>query len=265
MDKYFEALQKSKGGIALSIADQVGYDGTADVLEKGKAAAMGEIREWNGIKYQKTPKGWALVKKQVGASKTEPEKKEDKTSEAKDMPKFHSEYAQQFRTLINSYEKGTLAEKKEVMRGLSKIEFAASNSLDSEEGRKVYDDCLAVRNYVSKPRGTTDFKTVKEIIDKTMKELKPESAGFGGEKGVENAQKGDTLIDNNGDEWEVLSEPVSEWEEVKKYDNGGMETIIEEEGVQGPFIPVKNKEGNTAVFAVDETREIKLKKSESDN
>lgn len=50
MDKYFEALQKSKGSIALSIADQVGYDGTADVLEKGKAAAMGEIREWNGIK-----------------------------------------------------------------------------------------------------------------------------------------------------------------------------------------------------------------------
>lgn len=217
MDKYFEALQKSKGSIALSIADQVGYDGTADVLEKGKA------------------------------------------SEAKDMPKFHSEYAEQFKTLVNSYEKGTPAEKKEVMRGLSKIEFAASNSLDSEEGKKVYADCLAVRSYVSKPKGATDFKTVKEIIDKTLEELKPET------QGIEGAQKGDILIDNNGDEWEVLSEPVSEWEEVKKYDNGGMETIIEEEGVQGPFVPVKNKEGNTAVFAVDETREIKLKKSESDN
>lgn len=76
MDKYFEALQKSKGSIALSIADQVGYDGTADVLEKGRAAAMGEIREWNGIRYQKTPKGWVPVKQQAGASKTEPEKKE---------------------------------------------------------------------------------------------------------------------------------------------------------------------------------------------
>ena len=80
MDKYFEALQKSKGSIALSIADQVGYDGTADVLEKGKAAAMGEIREWNGIKYQKTPKGWMPVKQQEGASKTEPEKKEGKVT-----------------------------------------------------------------------------------------------------------------------------------------------------------------------------------------
>ena len=78
MDKYFEALQKSKGSIALSIADQVGYDGTADVLEKGRAAAMGEIREWNGIRYQKTPKGWMPVKQQESASKTEPEKKEDK-------------------------------------------------------------------------------------------------------------------------------------------------------------------------------------------
>lgn len=72
MDKYFEALQKSKGSIALSIADQVGYDGTADVLEKGRAAAMGEIREWNGIRYQKTPKGWIPVKQQEGTLKTEP-------------------------------------------------------------------------------------------------------------------------------------------------------------------------------------------------
>ncbi len=353
MDKYFEALQKSKGSIALSIADQVGYDGTADVLEKGRVAAMGEIREWNGIKYQKTPKGWTLVKKQEGNEReslkkfaetledwgfpvhgwsikknkkgyglkvtapidqkwipesdtlenqerkmrsvldsheedlkkmglgysidvvpggrgtldlacyfkpksTKSEKKEDKTSEAKDMPKFHSEYAEQFKTLINSYEKGTLAEKKAVMKGLGKIELAAFNSSDSEEGKKVYADCLAVRDYVSKPRGTvaaTDFKTVREIINKTLEELKPET------KGIEDAQKGDTLIDDNGDEWEVLSEPMSEWEEVEKYDNGGMEEIIEEEGIQGPFVPVKNKEGKTAVFAVDETRELKLKKS----
>lgn len=69
MDKYFEALEKSKNQVTLGVLGQVGFDETAEVLEKGKKAAMGEIREWNGIKYQKTPKGWVPVKKQEGASK----------------------------------------------------------------------------------------------------------------------------------------------------------------------------------------------------
>jgi len=69
MDKYFEALEKSKNQVTLGVLGQVGFDETAEVLEKGKKAAMGEIRDWNGVKYQKTPKGWAPVKKQEGASK----------------------------------------------------------------------------------------------------------------------------------------------------------------------------------------------------
>lgn len=71
MDKYFEALEKSKNQVTLGVLGQVGFDETAEVLEKGKRAAMGEIREWNGIRYQKTPGGWIPVKQQEGASKTE--------------------------------------------------------------------------------------------------------------------------------------------------------------------------------------------------
>lgn len=33
-----------------------------DLIEKGKPAAMGEIREWAGVKWQKTPGGWKPIK-----------------------------------------------------------------------------------------------------------------------------------------------------------------------------------------------------------
>lgn len=75
MDQYFEALEKSKNSIVLNIVEQMGFDETADVLEKGHAAQMGEIRIWNNIKYQKTPNGWVPVK---GEQKSE--KKEGKYS-----------------------------------------------------------------------------------------------------------------------------------------------------------------------------------------
>lgn len=64
MDQYFEALEKSKNSIALNIVEQMGFDETADVLEKGRAAQMGEIRTWNGTRYQKQSNGsWNPIKK----------------------------------------------------------------------------------------------------------------------------------------------------------------------------------------------------------
>lgn len=73
MDQYFEVLEKSKNSIALNIVEQMGFDETADVLEKGRAAQMGEMRIWNGVKYQKTPKGWIPVKGEQKSEKKEPE------------------------------------------------------------------------------------------------------------------------------------------------------------------------------------------------
>ena len=40
-----------------------------DSICKGKVAAMGEIRDWKGQKYQKTPGGWIPVKNQGGSKK----------------------------------------------------------------------------------------------------------------------------------------------------------------------------------------------------
>lgn len=68
MDKFFEALEKSKNAITLGLLEQVGFDETAEVLEKGKKAQIGEIRDWKGIKMQKTAQGWVPVK---GGSKPE--------------------------------------------------------------------------------------------------------------------------------------------------------------------------------------------------
>ena len=58
-------------------------DGTNDILKAlhRKAAAMGEIREFGGKKYQKGPNGWRLVKK--GNSTKAVEEAKDSTVEQK--------------------------------------------------------------------------------------------------------------------------------------------------------------------------------------
>lgn len=44
----------------------------SDILEKGKRAAIGEIRDWDGKKYQKTVNGWVPVKQgKTGPKSTE--------------------------------------------------------------------------------------------------------------------------------------------------------------------------------------------------
>lgn len=49
-------------------------DSTAELLEKGKSAAIGEIRTWSGKKYQKTANGWVPVK---AGNSNGPQEKED--------------------------------------------------------------------------------------------------------------------------------------------------------------------------------------------
>ena len=48
-------------------------DSTADILEKGKAAAIGEIRTWSGKKYQKTANGWVPAKSETSKQSQEKE------------------------------------------------------------------------------------------------------------------------------------------------------------------------------------------------
>lgn len=63
-------LEQIKEEIARKVAIAKSFDPTfdpatamMDIIEKGgKRAQVGEIREWNGKKYQKTANGWAPVK-----------------------------------------------------------------------------------------------------------------------------------------------------------------------------------------------------------
>lgn len=83
MSEFIEALQKSKGENELNILRNV-ID--KDILEKGKAGQLGEIRTWGGKKYQKTPKGWRPVKTGArdGGSQEESEgKKNQEVAEEK--------------------------------------------------------------------------------------------------------------------------------------------------------------------------------------
>lgn len=63
-DIFTEALHKSQSS-APNIVNQVGFDETAEVLEKGRRASIGEIRDWKGQKMQKTTDGWKPVRVQT--------------------------------------------------------------------------------------------------------------------------------------------------------------------------------------------------------
>lgn len=49
----------------------IGPDSTADILEKGKSAMVGEIREWSGKKYKKQANGKWLEVSEYGMTKKE--------------------------------------------------------------------------------------------------------------------------------------------------------------------------------------------------
>lgn len=66
-EKLFKSNMKSIYGEDLEKSELI--DSASDFLEKGKKANLGEVREWNGIKYQKTTQGWI----QAGKAKSSKE------------------------------------------------------------------------------------------------------------------------------------------------------------------------------------------------
>lgn len=90
MTKEF-VLEQIKEEIARKVAIAKSFDPTfdpatamMDIIEKGgKRAQVGEIREWNGKKYQKTANGWAPVKTGDGQQKAEEKPAEGEKGEEK--------------------------------------------------------------------------------------------------------------------------------------------------------------------------------------
>lgn len=70
----------TKQSVAFNILNNVSEDSTAEYLEKGKRAQIGEIREWQGGKFRRTFDGWVPVKEGEGGKKEEQESEEKKES-----------------------------------------------------------------------------------------------------------------------------------------------------------------------------------------
>jgi len=60
-------------------------------IKKGRPAQIGEIREWGGVKKQKTANGWVPVKSGKKGAKVEDEGKDEKTAKPEDEKTQHSE------------------------------------------------------------------------------------------------------------------------------------------------------------------------------
>ena len=68
-----------------------------EVLQKGKAAEVGEIREWKGQKMRKTAQGWIPVKEDVEPKKEEVEDKKEKDgTENKEKGKLSREQLEEY-------------------------------------------------------------------------------------------------------------------------------------------------------------------------
>lgn len=71
MSEFFDALEKAKH-IGEVIAGNISPEGSNDILQKGKAANIGEVREWSGKKFRKQANGnWVEVSGSHEMSKEE--------------------------------------------------------------------------------------------------------------------------------------------------------------------------------------------------
>ena len=74
---FFDVLDKSRAIDRLH--KSIMPDTTAEILEKGKRAEIGEVRTWGGYKYQKTQNGWVPFKE--GTKPSTAPKGEDRSKE----------------------------------------------------------------------------------------------------------------------------------------------------------------------------------------
>lgn len=165
MSKFFDVLDKDEAMDRL--CKSIMPDDTADILEKGKKADIGEIRDWGGHKYQKTAAGWIMIGKS-GQTK----------SENKD---------------INS----KVAEHDKKVRSLKEDLHYYYGALDNLEGRK--------KDYISQygeEKYNERYKRIEdhiESIKKELDELKDQSKKISVNSPSKGYKKGDYVTAKNSD------------------------------------------------------------------
>lgn len=119
-----------------------------DFMEKGKAAQVGEIREWGGVRMQKTNEGWVPVKESKSSKQEEVTDKKKTDSSSTDSKKEYSgeelkNFARQTSTedlktaSEGADEKLRIAAKEELKR--REEEESKNNNRDISLGSKIED------------------------------------------------------------------------------------------------------------------------------
>lgn len=96
MDNIFTSVL-DKSNAMDRMCKSIGPDTTAEILEKGKRAEIGEVRTWGGYKYQKTASGWVPFKegsKQEKKTSNEPKESGDKAEIERRIKEIESEQDQ---------------------------------------------------------------------------------------------------------------------------------------------------------------------------
>lgn len=154
-------------------------DSTAEILEKGKAAAIGEIRTWNGKKYQKTANGWMPAKSET--SRQSGEQKDESGSDKRSEELHEKLYSNgltkeellEYKELTSS--KDTKSQKKLSSKSTwSQVDEYAKNSLDAEQLR-AFKTAIFDR-YTSNGRG--DKGVAIETLRKMTEEGKDAQTAF---------------------------------------------------------------------------------------
>lgn len=154
-------------------------DSTAEILEKGKVAAIGEIRTWNGKKYQKTANGWVPAKSE-NPKQSEEQKDESSSSKRSEelLEKLHSsgltkEELLEYKELASL--KDTQSQKKLSNKSTwSQVDEYAKNSLDAEQLRAF--KTATFDRYTSSGRG--DKGVAIETLRKMTEEGKDAQTAF---------------------------------------------------------------------------------------
>lgn len=102
-------------------------------LVKGKKANIGEIREWQGKKFQKTTDGWHFIKEEAKGAEKETEKKEEQKKEDNfsfnerkiEIEKILKDFLPDFSYIHRNDENGIVL--KDSKYGTSFIEVAPAN------------------------------------------------------------------------------------------------------------------------------------------
>lgn len=158
----------SKDNAMDRICKSIGPDTTAEILEKGKRAEIGEVRTWGGYKYQKTASGWVPFKEGSKQTSNEPKESGDKAEIEAQIKKVEDEQDQ----IEETTQKNLLAIFKEELGPETVVNFAHPGDRAEIYLNKGLWDSITVKyshlEYISGDAGERKFGISVGVGSKTI-------------------------------------------------------------------------------------------------